>query len=272
VHADALGSVRKVTDSAGIAVATIDYDSWGNEILSAETLGPLLSLRFVGSLGTWTDMDMDLLYMRERWYSPDLAGFLSRDKVRSQNSYWYANGNPASLVDPTGLDIAIIVGQQREGSINVFGHVAIAIEGHGVFSFGTETPPGTSISDYLADQTPFRDNEIFIFQTSKKQDEAAHKRLKEMADDLNSLSGDTCATRTNGILKDYYGFDTEPPPQMEILPWHARSFPSIASGAAHKRLEIFGGEVVRIPQGFQGPLSWSVKFQSIVPHPSPVRR
>jgi hypothetical protein len=49
-------------------------------------------------------------------------------------------GNPLRYSDPKGLDIMVITGGVRDGSLNVFGHVANAIEGYGMVSYGNNTP------------------------------------------------------------------------------------------------------------------------------------
>ncbi len=54
--------------------------------------------------------DTGLIYMRARYYSPELRRFINADKVHgdisnalSLNRYAFCNGNPASNVDPMGL-------------------------------------------------------------------------------------------------------------------------------------------------------------------------
>ncbi len=67
----------------------------------------------------WRDPN-GLIYLRSRFYHPDLGMFLSRDPVEgvlnrpmSLNGYSYAEGNPVNLTDPSGMifgiDDAIII-------------------------------------------------------------------------------------------------------------------------------------------------------------------
>ena len=51
-----------------------------------------------------------LLYMRARYYSPDMKRFINADIIAGQisnaitlNRFAYANGNPVSNIDPFGL-------------------------------------------------------------------------------------------------------------------------------------------------------------------------
>ena len=63
---------------------------------------------YCGEYGVQTDGN-GLLYMRARYYSPEIGRFLSEDSVvgslsitGSLNRYAYCGGNPVSYVDPTG--------------------------------------------------------------------------------------------------------------------------------------------------------------------------
>ena len=62
-----------------------------------------------GRDGVVTD-DNGLIYMRARYYSPELRRFVNADIIAGEitnaitlNRYAYANGNPVSFVDPLGL-------------------------------------------------------------------------------------------------------------------------------------------------------------------------
>jgi len=104
VHADALGSVRKVTDSSGVEAAAWSYGAWGQELDGSGPLEGAISTRFVGGLGVRTDASASLIWMRNRWYDPVLGRFLSKDPSRnSANSYSYVANQPTSNIDPLGL-------------------------------------------------------------------------------------------------------------------------------------------------------------------------
>jgi RHS repeat-associated protein len=96
-HADHLGSVRALTDSATV-VSRYDYDPYGVTRVSGEAINPF---RYTGRE---QDAD-DLYYYRARYYDPSLQRFLSEDPggvAAGLNLYAYAEGNPAQHADPTG--------------------------------------------------------------------------------------------------------------------------------------------------------------------------
>lgn len=66
-----------------------------------------------------------------------------------------------------------ITGAKRNDSLNVFGHTALAAEGHGVYSYGTGTPRGSDTLEYITSQSNNRDQIITIIPTTAEQDAAA---------------------------------------------------------------------------------------------------
>jgi RHS repeat-associated protein len=92
-----------------------------------------------------------LYYYRARHYMPVWGRFLQPDPIGyagSNHLYAYVNNDPLNNIDPFGLDALVIVGGQRSDSYNVFGHIAIAVTGGGIFSFGNGTSLGSSVSAY----------------------------------------------------------------------------------------------------------------------------
>ena len=105
VHADALGSVRKITDPSGTSAATYQFGAWGGIVASSES-SPLagFGLRFQGALGVRSDSHAGLLYMRHRWYDHELSAFLSRDPLDMPDAtYAYVENNPTTMTDVMGL-------------------------------------------------------------------------------------------------------------------------------------------------------------------------
>ena len=106
-HFDFRGSTIAITDENGIVTDTFLYDTYGKLINRTGTSKVIFG--YNGRDGVVTDSN-GLIYMRARYYSPDMKRFVNSDIVAGQitnavtlNRYVYANGNPVSFVDPTGL-------------------------------------------------------------------------------------------------------------------------------------------------------------------------
>ena len=97
---DSLGSVRGIVSSTGALTASTSYDAWGNP----ETSGGVTTSTPFGFAGGYTDPD-GLLYLLNRYYDPATGQFLSVDPAIDQTlqAYAYADDDPVSLTDPTGL-------------------------------------------------------------------------------------------------------------------------------------------------------------------------
>ena len=138
---------------------------------------------------------------------PDVL-WLSRDPIGEEgglNLYGYVENDPINGTDPLGLLTAVIVGGATPGSPgnstgNPFGHIAIAMTGKGVFSFGTGTDPGSSLTAYLNGQGKYRNSEIYILNTTPEQEQAMLDWLKKQSPNINKWP-DNCASRVNGALE-----------------------------------------------------------------------
>lgn len=107
VHVDALGNCRMITDSEGEVVARYEYLAFGSAFsVSEDSAVAGFPMRFVGSLGIRFDALSGLHYMRNRWYSPKIQRFLSKDPIGLEggsNLYAYVHSDPVDFVDPSGL-------------------------------------------------------------------------------------------------------------------------------------------------------------------------
>ena len=201
---DHLGSIREVLDSAGSVVSSYGYDAWGRRTLQTES-----DIATFGFTGHMENAELALVFTKYRAYDPETGRWLSRDPIGEEggiNLYGYVGNNPVNWVDPLGLETAVQIGVRAPGSINVFGHAAIATSGQGVYSFGTTTAPASSFSDYLASQAGYRDSMVYVLPTTPEQEKLINDYLSPLEDDLPSFpgkdSGDNCAARTNEALKN----------------------------------------------------------------------
>lgn len=62
---------------------------------------------------------------------------------------------------------------------NPAGHVAIGFTGRGVYSYGTPTPIGSSLTDYLGRQSSYRDTNVIIIPTTPEQEGMMLESLKQ---------------------------------------------------------------------------------------------
>jgi RHS repeat-associated protein len=127
-HADGLGSVTELTDSAGVVVQAYVYDSYGQIVQQVGTLANPF---------TYTAREFDaesgLYFYRARYYDPEIGRFLTEDPLRfgagDVNLYRYVFNGPITLTDPYGLltkaeraDIA----KQFSNAVDTFGYATIA--------------------------------------------------------------------------------------------------------------------------------------------------
>jgi RHS repeat-associated protein len=99
-----LGSVRLVLNTvSGAVLQSIDYDAWG--AVTQNTSPGFQPFGFAG--GIW-DGETQLTHFGYRDYDVTTGTFTSRDPIRLKgalNTFEYAENSPASLVDPSGLQV-----------------------------------------------------------------------------------------------------------------------------------------------------------------------
>jgi len=93
-----------VTDSAGVIIKQLDYDSFGN-VISDSNSSVNIPFGFAGGL---YDNDTDLIRFGYRDYDPDTGRWTARDPVGFAggdiNLYRYVLNDPINFVDPDGLN------------------------------------------------------------------------------------------------------------------------------------------------------------------------
>lgn len=103
IATDQVGSPRVVTDSSGIAVKVVEYDSFGIRI-SDSNPGFELHIGYAGGLD---DGATGLVRFGFRDYDPDAGRWTARDPILydggQANLFAYVGNNPISQRDPTGL-------------------------------------------------------------------------------------------------------------------------------------------------------------------------
>ncbi|MGD0832667.1 MAG: RHS repeat-associated core domain-containing protein, partial [Terracidiphilus sp.] len=103
---DGAGSVRQLTNLAGTVTDAYNYDAFGNKLNSTGSTPNVYLYR-----GEQYDPNLNLYYLRARYYNPATGRFLSRDPEdgkpvdpKTLHKYLYAGGDPVSAMDPTGRD------------------------------------------------------------------------------------------------------------------------------------------------------------------------
>ena len=106
-HFDYRGSTVAITDINGNVTDRFEYDTYGK--LTSRTGDSDVIFLYNGRDGVVTDAN-GLIYMRARYYSPELRRFINADILAGRitnavtlNRYAYTNANPVSLIDPRGL-------------------------------------------------------------------------------------------------------------------------------------------------------------------------
>ena len=103
---DGIGNITLLTNAGngGIAAA-YEYDPFGNVLKSVGAFASHNSFRFSTK---YADAESGLLYYGSRYANPQTGQWLSRDPLGERsgpNLHLFLDNNPASLIDPNGLQI-----------------------------------------------------------------------------------------------------------------------------------------------------------------------
>ena len=103
-HTDEHGNVSAISNKSREVVATYDFDAFGNETASTDTY--YNPMRYCGE---YYDDETGFIYLRARYYSPNVGRFISEDPIKDgTNWYVYCSNNPIAFVDPSGEDAIYI--------------------------------------------------------------------------------------------------------------------------------------------------------------------
>jgi RHS repeat-associated protein len=146
---DGFGSVRQLSDSTGTVIDTYSYDAWGNSFGSTGSTPNVYLYR-----GEQYDTDLQLYYLRARYFNPLSSRFLTRDsdpgrtaEPKSLHKYLYAYGDPVSNSDPSGhgmIDQIILVGVVVAPTVEV-----VAAVGWAVAKAGCQAVTVLKVASYL---------------------------------------------------------------------------------------------------------------------------
>jgi len=123
-HNDGLGSVRALSNESGQRVKAYHYAAFG--AIRAHSGNTKQPFQFIGEQ---TNATLGLMYLRARYYDPQIGRFVSSDYFpgftkdpQSSNSYTYAQNNPVMYKDPEG---EFIVTALAIGSVAYVGYKAV---------------------------------------------------------------------------------------------------------------------------------------------------
>jgi RHS repeat-associated protein len=101
-HYDGIGSTIGISDPLGNMVNKYAYDAFGKVLNQEEVISN--PFKYVGQFGVM-DEENGLLYMRARYYDPEVGRFISKDPIGilgGLNLYGYVQNNPVNGIDPEG--------------------------------------------------------------------------------------------------------------------------------------------------------------------------
>ena len=124
---NAHGDVVAVADVAGKVITEYEYDPFGKlEDDENEWLKILFGIYVEDSnpfryCAEYYDSETEFIYLRARYYSPDLQRFISEDPIRDGNNWYaYCGNNAVKFIDPLGFANIPDVQEMWRSIISVF--------------------------------------------------------------------------------------------------------------------------------------------------------
>ncbi|WP_312684561.1 hypothetical protein [Stenotrophomonas chelatiphaga] len=179
---DAVGALTQLrVGASGSVLANYGYDVMGRLLQASDAAG------------------CRRIYQRD--YDAGVGRYVQSDPIGlmgGSGTFLYSLGRPLDRVDYDGLETVVIKSGSVEG--NPFGHIAIATTGHGVYSYGTKHPYGSSTVDYIGSQLTERFVEVVRLKTSPTQEAAIRNSMEASRRQPYSVTSNNCATAVQGAL------------------------------------------------------------------------
>ena len=95
--------VSGMLDDTSNTLATYTYDAFGNQVRDGGAFNPF------GYRGEYTDEETGFIYLRNRYYDPEIGRFITEDPAKDGlNWYAYCGNDPVNAVDPWGEDAILL--------------------------------------------------------------------------------------------------------------------------------------------------------------------
>ena len=138
---DPQGSASVRLDAVGNILSSHTNEAWGTQLSTIATNDPYAG--YGGQWGYYKDVETGLHLLGHRYYDTSSGRFLNRDPIGYEggiNVYAYAEGNPVTGIDPTGLTVTITFNRSKGTLVATDDQTGASVTISGVFSgCGTST-------------------------------------------------------------------------------------------------------------------------------------
>ncbi|MHB8954814.1 MAG: RHS repeat-associated core domain-containing protein [Pirellulaceae bacterium] len=170
---DAVGNTSQLTGPVGAVLNSYSYLPFGEPLSRSETVPTPFT--FGAQVGVMRESN-GLDYMRGRWYDPPLGRFTQQDPIGlagGLNYYTYANNNPLTFVDPSGL-----VGKNFHFGPGGRGSIPSGKPGGGSYTYTPSGPTGKFGDAYAREVA----KENALRQAELKAERELGKRAAQLAE------------------------------------------------------------------------------------------
>ncbi|MBD3816151.1 MAG: RHS repeat protein, partial [Halothiobacillus sp.] len=258
VHEDQTERPEVVTNGAGATVWRSRNFAFDRTVTNDQIGG--LNLGFPGQYydnesGSWNNGLRNYVASQGRFLESDPLGLEG-----GINTYQYAGGNPITNIDPSGLTTLVIVGGATSG--NPFGHVAMAFTGRGIYSYGTGTEFGSSVTMYVTSQSLNRSNTLYEINTTPEQEQAMINYIMNQygphaKSKYSIIKNHDCASMVSGALASVgIGINT----LMNQANVFGGTYPMLPFTSEQMAASSFGVSTYFLPQNGEVPVGALVQY------------